>query len=72
MSNWGDFIDKYEYLNTHMDIAGITVMYDKGKDNDMTLKSKIINAYRKTKTDMSRLNEDMQHLKKHKSVFIPY
>lgn len=50
----------------------ITVTYDKGKDNDATLRNKLVNAYRKTNTDMKALNEDLQKLKKHKSVNVYY
>lgn len=50
----------------------ITVFFDKGKDNDGTLKSKLIGAYRKTGTDFRNLNTDLQHLKQHKSVDIFY
>ncbi len=50
----------------------ITVVYDKGKDNDATLRSKLVSAYRKTNTELSELNKDLQHLKKHKSVEIYY
>ena len=48
----------------------ITVIYDKGKDNDFTLKSKLISAYQKTKTNIKFLNEDLQELKKHKVVYV--
>ncbi len=58
---------EFEYGNN-----GIIVTYDKGRDNDFTLKSKLISAYRKTNTDLKQLNEDLQRLKKHKSVFVSY
>ena len=50
----------------------IQVVYDKGRDNDATLRSKLVSAYRKTHTDLSKLNSDLQHLKKHKSIQIHY
>ena len=50
----------------------IQVVYDKGRDNDATLRSKLVSAYRKTGTDLSELNSDLQHLKKHKSIQIYY
>lgn len=50
----------------------IQVVYDKGKDNDATLRSKLVSAYRKTGTDLSNLNSDLQYLKKHKSIQIYY
>ena len=50
----------------------IQVVYDKGRDNDATLRSKLVSAYRKTHTDLSKLNSDLQHLKKHKSIQIYY
>ena len=50
----------------------IQVVYDKGKDNDATLRSKLVSAYRKTHTDMSQLNTDLQSLKKHKSILVFY
>ena len=48
----------------------IQVVYDKGRDNDATLRSKLVSAYRKTGTDLSKLNSDLQHLKKHKLIQI--
>ena len=50
----------------------IQVVYDKGRDNDATLRSKLVSAYRKTGADLSNLNSDLQHLKKHKSIQIYY
>ena len=50
----------------------IQVVYDKGRNNDATLRSKLVSAYRKTGTDLSNLNSDLQHLKKHKSIQIYY
>lgn len=50
----------------------IQVVYDKGRDNDATLRSKLVSAYRKTGTDLSNLNSDLQQLKKHKSIQIYY
>lgn len=50
----------------------IQVVYDKGRDNDATLRSKLVSAYRKTGADLSKLNSDLQHLKKHKSIQIYY
>lgn len=50
----------------------IQVIYDKGKDNDATLRSKLVSAFRKTGTDMARLNEYLQELKKQKSVQVYY
>ena len=50
----------------------IQVIYDKGRDNDATLRSKLVSAYRKTGTDLSKLNSDLQYLKKHKSIQIYY
>ena len=47
-------------------------MYDKGRDNDATLRSKLVSAYRKTGKDLSKLNSDLQYLKKHKSIQIYY
>ena len=41
---------------------GITVVYDKGRDNDATLRSKLVSAYRKTNTELSELNKDLQTL----------
>lgn len=60
---------RYNFLER---MQSITVIYDKGKDNDMTLRSKLVNAYRKTGTDLNNLNEDLQKLKKHKSVIVYY
>ena len=54
------------------DPKSIQVVYDKGRDNDATLRSKLVSAYRKTHTDLSKLNSDLQHLKKHKSIQIYY
>ena len=54
------------------DPKSIQVVYDKGRDNDATLRSKLVSAYRKTSTDLSELNSDLQHLKKHKSIQIYY
>ena len=54
------------------DPESIQVVYDKGRDNDATLRSKLVSAYRKTHTDLSKLNSDLQHLKKHKSIQIYY
>ena len=54
------------------DPKSIQVVYDKGRDNDATLRSKLVSAYRKTHTDLSNLNSDLQHLKKHKSIQIHY
>ena len=50
----------------------IQIVYDKGRDNDATLRSKLVSAYRKTGADLSKLNSDLQHLKKHKSIQIYY
>ena len=40
------------YLHNHIvkwsDPKSIQVVYDKGKDNDATLRSKLVSAYRKT------------------------
>ena len=52
------------------DPKSIQVVYDKGRDNDATLRSKLVSAYRKTSKDLSNLNSDLQHLKKHKSIQI--
>ena len=54
------------------DPKSIQVVYDKGRDNDATLRSKLVSAYRKTGADLSKLNSDLQHLKKHKSIQIYY
>lgn len=50
----------------------ITVVYDKGRDNDATLKSKLISAFRKTRTDTKLIGEYIQKLKKNKSVNVYY
>ena len=63
------------FLNKHIrwqKPKSIQVVYDKGRDNDATLRSKLVSAYRKTHTDLSKLNSDLQHLKKHKSIQIHY
>ena len=52
--------------------TSIQVVYDKGRDNDATLRSKLVSAYRKTGADLSNLNSDLQQLKKHKSIQIYY
>ena len=54
------------------DPKSIQVVYDKGRDNDATLRSKLVSAYRKTSTDLSKLNSDLQKLNKHKSIQIYY
>ena len=54
------------------DPKSIQIVYDKGKDNDATLRSKLVSAYRKTHTDMYQLNTDLQSLKKHKSILVFY
>ena len=54
------------------DPKSIQVVYDKGRDNDATLRSKLVSAYHKTGADLSKLNSDLQHLKKHKSIQIYY
>ena len=54
------------------DPKSIQVVYDKSRDNDATLRSKLVSAYRKTGRDLSKLNSDLQHLKKHKSIQIYY
>lgn len=48
------------------------MVYDKGRDNDATLRSKLVSAYRKTGADLSKLNSDLQSLKKHKSILVFY
>ena len=60
------------YLHNWPYPKSIQVVYDKGRDNDATLRSKLVSAYRKTSTDLSNLNSDLQHLKKHKSIQIYY
>ena len=65
----------YYFLNKSIrwqEPKSIQVVYDKGRDNDATLRSKLVSAYRKTHTDLSNLNSDLQHLKKHKSIQIHY
>ena len=54
------------------DPKSIQVVYDKGRDNDATLRSKLVSAYRKTNTNLSNLNSDLQKLNKHKSIQIYY
>ena len=54
------------------DPKSIQIVYDKGRDNEATLRSKLVSAYRKTSTDLSNLNSDLQKLKKHKSIQIYY
>ena len=60
------------YIVKWSDPKSIQVVYDKGRDNDATLRSKLVSAYRKTGADLSDLNSDLQHLKKHKSIQIYY
>ena len=64
------------YLHNHIvkwsDPKSIQVVYDKGRDNDATLRSKLVSAYCKTGADLSKLNSHLQHLKKHKSIQIYY
>lgn len=63
------------FLNKHIrwqEPKSIQVVYDKGRDNDATLRSKLVSDYRKTGADLSKLNSDLQHLKKHKSIQIYY
>ena len=64
------------YSHNHIvkwsDPKSIQVVYDKGRDNDATLRSKLVSAYRKTGADLSKLNSDLQKLKKHKSIQIYY
>jgi hypothetical protein len=60
------------YLQTKYERDSIQVVYDKGRDNDATLRSKLVSAFRKTGTDMARLNEYLQTLKKKKSVQVYY
>ena len=62
----------HNYIVGWSDPKSIQVVYDKGRDNDATLRSKLTSAYRKTHTDLSNLNSDLQHLKKHKSIQIYY
>ena len=54
------------------DPKSIQVVYDKGRDNEATLCSKLVSVYRKIGSDLSKLNSDLQHLKKHKSIQIYY
>ena len=61
---------KYYYHDGSL--KSIQVVYDKGRDNDATLRSKLVSAYRKTSTGIHNLNPDLQHLKKHKSIQIYY
>ena len=68
---WGRY-DYDFYLQTKYERDSIQVVYDKGKDNDATLRSKLVSAFRKTGTDMARLNEYLQALKKNKSVQVYY
>ena len=65
--NW----NYYKY-NRYYYPKSIQVVYDKGRDNDATLRSKLVSAYRKAHTDLSKLNSDLQQLKKHKSIQIYY
>ena len=67
---WGNYELNIRYFPKLR--KSIQVVYDKGKDNDATLRSKLVSAYHKTHTDMSKLNQDLQHLKKHKSILIFY
>ena len=62
----------YNRIVKWSDPKSIQVVYDKGRDNDATLRSKLVSAYRKTGADLSELNSDLQHLKKHKSIQIYY
>ena len=65
----------YYFLNKSIrwqEPKSIQVVYDKGRDNDATLRSKLVSAYRKTGADLSKLNSDLQYLKKHKSIQIYY
>ena len=65
--NWNYYkYNRYDYPKS------IQVVYDKGRDNDATLRSKLVSAYRKTHTDLSNLNSDLQKLKKNKSIQIYY
>ncbi len=65
--NWNYYkYNRYDYPKS------IQVVYDKGRDNDATLRSKLVSAYRKTGADLSKLNSDLQQLKKHKSIQIYY
>lgn len=61
-----------ERLKINWKVDCITVVYDKGRDNDATLKSKLISAFRKTRTDTKLIGEYMQKLKKNKSVNVYY
>lgn len=65
--NW-----KYYKYNRYEYPKSIQVIYDKGRDNDATLRSKLVSAYHKINRDLSNLNSDLQHLKKHKSIQIYY
>ena len=58
----------YNHIVKWSDPKSIQVVYDKGRDNEATLCSKLVSAYRKTGADLSNLNYDLQHLKKHKSI----
>lgn len=73
-SKW--FVMYKYYFHNHIvkwsNPKSIQVVYDKGRDNDATLRSKLVSAYRKTGTDLSNLNSDLQYLKKHKSIQIYY
>lgn len=62
----------YHYFKMRYKIDCITVTYDKGRDNDATLKSKLLSAFRKTRTDTKLIGEYLHKLKKHKSVNIFY
>ena len=62
----------YNHITRWQKPKSIQVVYDKGRDNDATLRSKLVSAYRKTHIDLSKLNSDLQHLKKHKSIQIYY
>lgn len=62
----------YNHIVKWSDPKSIQVVYDKGRDNDATLRSKLVSAYRKTGTDLSNLNSDLQHIKKYKSIQIYY
>lgn len=64
------FYPIYDKYSLWQEPNSIQVVYDKGKDNDATLRSKLVSAYRKTGRDLSKLNSDLQHLKKHKSIQI--
>lgn len=67
---WGYYLDYTKYFTRPR--QSIQVVYDKGRDNDATLRSKLASAYRKTGVHLSQLNSDLQHLKKHKSIQIYY